>query len=294
MATVLVVDDSPVDRRLVGALLEKQPGWKAVYAEDGRQALELLAGQTPDAVLTDLNMPGLNGLELVEAVKARFPGLPVILMTAVGSEELATLALHQGAASYVPKRDLARQLHVTVANVLDVAQTRRGQQRVLDCLQRTERTFHLGNDLSLVPHLVAHLRESLADLKLGDDNDVLRVSVALREALTNAICHGNLEMGPPPEWGDDAAEKRFVERAQQPPYRDRRVHLTVTESPEEVVYVVRDEGPGFDVASLPAPGDPAAFEKFGDRGLTLIRSFMDEVRFNAAGNEITLVRRCRR
>jgi CheY-like chemotaxis protein len=293
MATVLVVDDSPVDRHLVGALLEKQPGWQAVYAEDGRQALDLLGRQTPDAILTDLSMPGLNGLELVEEVKRRFPGLPVILMTAHGSEDLAILALQQGAASYVPKRDLARQLHVTIASVLDVAQTRRGHQRVLECLQRSERRFRLGNDLSLLPHLIGYLRENLAAWKLGDDNDLLRVSVALREALTNAICHGNLEMGPPPEWGDDAAEQRYAERAQQPPYRDRHVHLTVLESPAEVVYVVRDEGPGFDTSTLPAPGDPAAFEKIGDRGLTLIRTFMDEVRFNETGNEITLTRRHR-
>jgi CheY-like chemotaxis protein len=293
MATVLVVDDSPVDRHLVGSLLEKQPGWNAVFAEDGRQALELLAGQVPDAVLTDLNMPGLNGLELVEAIRGRFPCLPVILMTAQGSEDLAIHALQQGAASYVPKRELARELHVTVANVLDVAQTRRGHQRVLDCLQRSERSFRLGNDLSLLPHLVGYLRESLALLKLGDDYDVLRVSVALREALTNAICHGNLEMGPPPEWGDDAGENLFAERAQQPPFRDRHVHLTVIESSAEVVYVVRDEGPGFDTSRLPPAGDPAAFEKFGDRGLVLIRTFMDDVRFNEKGNEITLVRRRR-
>jgi CheY-like chemotaxis protein len=293
MATVLVVDDSPVDRHLVGALLEKQPGWKAVYAEDGQQALDLLGQQTLDAVLTDLHMPGLNGLELVEEVKRRFPCLPVILMTALGSEDLATLALQQGAASYVPKRELARQLHVTIANVLDLAQTRRGHQRVLECLQRSERCFRLGNDLSLLPHLIGYLRESLAAWKLGDDNDVLRVSVALREALNNAICHGNLEMGPAPEWGDDADEQLYAERARQPPYRDRCVHLTVLESHAEVVYVVRDEGPGFDTSRLPAPGDPAAFEKFGDRGLMLIRAFMDEVRFNQAGNEITLIRRRR-
>ncbi len=293
MATVLVVDDSPVDRRLVGALLEKQPGWKAVYAQDGRKALDLLAEEVPDAVVTDLNMPGINGLELVEAIKVRFPCLPVILMTAQGSEELVTQALQLGAASYVPKRELARQLHVTIANVLDVAQTRRGHQRVQDCLRRSERTFVLGNDLSLLPHLIGHLRESLTTLKLGDDNDILRVSIALREALTNAIGHGNLEVGSPPEWGDDETERLFTERAQQPPYRDRRVHLTVIESPAEVVYVVRDEGPGFDTSALPADGDPGSFEKLGDRGLVLIRAFMDDVRFNEAGNEITLTRRRR-
>jgi CheY-like chemotaxis protein len=293
MATVLVVDDSAVDRRLVGGLLEKQPGWDAAYAADGQQALDYLAHDTPDVVLTDLSMPGLDGLQLVEAIKARFPALPVVLMTAYGSEDLALVALQHGAASYVPKRDLARQLHVTIANVLDMAQARRGHERVLECLQWTERCFRLGNDLSLLPYLIGHMRERLAVLKFGDDNDLLQISVALREALTNAICHGNLEVGPPAEMGDDAGEQVLAERAQQAPYRDRHVYLTARESPAEVVYVVRDEGPGFDTSRLPAPGDHTAFGEFHDRGLTLIRAFMDDVRFNAAGNEITLTRRRR-
>jgi CheY-like chemotaxis protein len=293
MATILVVDDSPVDRHRVGGLLEKHAGWKAVYAADGHEALQVLQREAADAVLADLRMPGMNGLELVEVVKDRFPAVPVILMTAFGSEDLAILALQRGAASYVPKRNLGRQLDATLTGVLDLTMAQRGHERVMASLQQTELYFRLGNDLSLLPHLVAHLRDNLAGMKLCNDNDALRVGVALREALTNAICHGNLELPAPPEQGQEDYERLVVGRAQQPPYRDRHVHLTVRETRQEVVYVVRDEGPGFDTSRLPAPGDRAAFEKFGDRGLTLIRAFMDDVRFNGAGNEITLVKRCR-
>jgi CheY-like chemotaxis protein len=293
MATLLVVDDSPVDRHRVGALVEKHPGWRAVHAADGREALAVLEREAADAVLADLRMPGMNGLELVEAVKERFPAVPVILMTAFGSEEIAMLALQRGAASYVPKRNLGRQLHATVAGVLDLTGAQRGRQWVMDSLQRTEFTFRLGNHLSLLPHLVNHLRDNLVGMKLCDDNDALRVGVALREALTNAVCHGNLELATPPEQGQEDFERLVAERSEQTPYRDRHVHLTVKETRQEVVYVVRDEGPGFDVSQLPTPGDGAAFEKYGDRGLMLIRAFMDEVRFNEAGNEITLVKRFR-
>jgi anti-sigma regulatory factor (Ser/Thr protein kinase) len=59
------------------------------------------------------------------------------------------------------------------------------------------------------------------------------------------------------------------------------------------VFVIRDEGPGFDVATVPDPTDPENFTKPSGRGLLLIRTFMDEVKHNAAGNEITLVRRRR-
>jgi anti-sigma regulatory factor (Ser/Thr protein kinase) len=83
----------------------------------------------------------------------------------------------------------------------------------------------------------------------------------------------------------DLAEKR----TEQAPYRDRRVYITARVTGSDASFVVRDEGPGFDYAALPDPTDPENLEKVGNRGLLLIRIIMDEVRFNAAGNEITMV-----
>src|SRR5262245_41439339 len=130
MATVLVVDDNPVDRHLAGALLAKRPELKVVYADNGRQALALLQEHPPDLILTDLHMPEMDGLELVVEVRKDFPLVPVILMTAYGSEEIAIQALQKGAASYVPKRNLAQDLTDTVENVLSLAQASRSQTRL--------------------------------------------------------------------------------------------------------------------------------------------------------------------
>ena len=55
--------------------------------------------------------------------------------------------------------------------------------------------------------------------------------------------------------------------------------------------MIRDEGPGFDTTTLPDPTDPANLEKRSGRGLLLIKAFMSEVRHNARGNEVTLIRR---
>ena len=105
MPKVLVVDDNPVDRRLASKCVEGE-GMQAVFAENGREALEVIARELPDFVLTDLDMPEMNGLELVKATQKLYASIPVILMTAKGSEDIAAEALQAGAASYVAKRNL--------------------------------------------------------------------------------------------------------------------------------------------------------------------------------------------
>ena len=72
--------------------------------------LQAMDRNVPDLVATDLIMPGMNGLEVVEAVKLRHPHVPVILMTAFGSAGIAKRALQEGAASYVPKKKLREEL----------------------------------------------------------------------------------------------------------------------------------------------------------------------------------------
>ena len=80
-ATILVVDDSHVDRCLIGGLLQRETGYRIELASDGHEALQRLKAMRVDLVVTDLVMPELNGLELVSAVVDRFPQIPIILMT---------------------------------------------------------------------------------------------------------------------------------------------------------------------------------------------------------------------
>jgi CheY-like chemotaxis protein/anti-sigma regulatory factor (Ser/Thr protein kinase) len=295
MATALVVDDAAVDRHRVGKLLSKDHGLTVLSASNGREALDLLMREHADLVLTDMLMPEMDGLQLVEEIRRKFPSLPVILMTAHGSEELAVQALQRGAASYVPKRNLATDLAETIESVLGVASTGRGQQRLLECLIHTESNFVLENDPSLIPALIGHLENNLMRMKLCDENGLIRVAVALREALVNAIHHGNLELDSRlREQEEKNYYKLLDERRQTEPYQDRRVYVQAKETHQEATYVIRDEGRGFDPTTLPDPTDPTNLDKVSGRGLLLIRTFMDEVHHNEGGTEITMIKRADR
>jgi CheY-like chemotaxis protein/anti-sigma regulatory factor (Ser/Thr protein kinase) len=292
MAKILVVEDNALDRLLVGKLLAKGINLTAAYADNGRAALEVITKDVPDLVLTDMQMPEMDGLQLVREVRRQFPLVPVVLVTAHGSEELAVEALRSGAASYVPKQKLAGELVETIESVLALADSHRRRQHLRHRLTRVESHFALENDRALIPPLVAELTENLTFMGLADDTELLRVTVALGEALENAMVHGNLEIGAEERDRDERAYRELIaQRRGQPPYRDRLVYVTAKESRTEAIYIIRDEGPGFDTSRLPDPADPQNLEQTTNRGLLLIRAFVDEVRHNAKGNEITLVKR---
>jgi anti-sigma regulatory factor (Ser/Thr protein kinase) len=210
-------------------------------------------------------------------------------MTAHGSEELAVRALTSGAASYVPKREMASDLLDTVESVIDSAHGKRDQKRVLQTLTRTEAEYVLPNDPELIPPLVSHLKDNVFRMSGSDETGLIQMTVALREALVNAMDHGNLELDSALREKEDNSYHRLArERRSQPKYAERQVHVRARESKDEAVYVIRDEGPGFDTSKLPDPTDPANLEKCSGRGMLLIRAFMAEVRHNSRGNEITM------
>jgi DNA-binding NtrC family response regulator len=100
---VLVVDDEAAALSSLAELL-REHGYRVETAADGNKALEKLDAFAPDVVLTDLDMPGMDGLELVKRLKAaRMRENPVVVMSALPSGEAAVAALEQGAARYLPK-----------------------------------------------------------------------------------------------------------------------------------------------------------------------------------------------
>jgi CheY-like chemotaxis protein/anti-sigma regulatory factor (Ser/Thr protein kinase) len=290
--TVLIVDDAAIDRRMAGAIIEQNLGWRVAYAEDGAAALSAMGREAPRVVLTDLRMPGMDGLELVGAVRCQYPFVPVVLMTAFGNEEIAIQALREGAASYVPKKNQDRDLVPTLEQVVAAAKLERHQQLLVERLSHTESGYALDNDRQVLPALIRHVQEYLVRLHLCDPTERIRIGVALEEALLNAIFHGNLETSSGLRQQDEGRYYRLAEeRRRQPPYRDRVVHFTFRLTRSEGVFCIRDEGPGFDWSTLPDPRDPENLGRVGGRGLLLVRTFMDEVHFNEKGNQITLVKR---
>jgi CheY-like chemotaxis protein len=246
-----------------------------------------------------MEMPEVNGLELVEAMQLDYPHIPAILVTARGSEDLAAEALQKGAASYVPKNHLQSLLNDTIIDVLGVVRTDASFSKLISTLQKNVFVFELPNDADLISPLVGLLIQCVSGMELLGGTGLVRLGVAIEHALINAMYRGNLELGPsvtPPDRAivyDDATSDLIERRKTEAPYKDRTVYVEATACKEEVRVLIRDGGKGFNTANIPDAASPSILDSESGRGLVLMKSFTDELIFNERGNEVTLVKRCR-
>jgi len=115
---VLLADDHGLVRAGIRALLQSLSGIEVVAeAEDGREALRLIAAHRPDVVLMDIAMPGLNGLEAAARATKEFPGVRVIILSMHANEEYVLQALRSGAAGYLLKGARTPELELAVISV---------------------------------------------------------------------------------------------------------------------------------------------------------------------------------
>ncbi len=118
--TVLVVDDDPTQRRLIQAVLERE-GLSVAHAETGEQAIDqLVAGGAADAIMLDLNMPGLGGMGALAELRQRGFGQPVIVLTATGGIDTVVKAMQAGAQDFFVKPASPERIMVSIRNALQM------------------------------------------------------------------------------------------------------------------------------------------------------------------------------
>ena len=150
LVRILYVDDYPLDRELVRDALEKEhSGFELVEAASRADFETTLAQGGFDLVLSDFNILGFEGLQVLEAVHAQAPNLPVIIVTGTGSEEVAAEAIKRGAADYVIKtlKHIQRLPHI-IHTVLEKKRLEAERQQAEAALRESEQKSRAILDLS--------------------------------------------------------------------------------------------------------------------------------------------------
>lgn len=169
MTKVLVVDDTPDMAALIRAVVEDQ-GYDVSVASDGQQALEIASAEHPDAVLLDVMMPGMNGMEVLRRLKSdtTLRTIPVLLVTAKGDEKDVIAGLDEGADDYVTKpfkhEILAARMRSAVRTKQDhesLVKLNQDLQREIHERERMQQELAQAKQLESVGHLAAGIAHEI-------------------------------------------------------------------------------------------------------------------------------------
>ena len=272
--TLLVVDDDPSIHELIRAMLAGE-NWELDSASDGDEALSRLAARAYDLVLTDILMPGMDGLTLLGEMRRRYPYTGMLVMTVKNTPAHILGSLEQQATAYIAKPFARDTLVNTLQNALSTTVSRDDIKILSD--RPNWISLQIRCRLSTVERLSQFIRELPSDL---DPNERERIATAFRELLMNAIEHGG-HLDP-----------------------EKIVDLSYIRTARSIVYYLRDPGEGFSIENLAhaavanAPDDPIHHaeirEQAGTRpggfGLLLTKSFADELIYSAKGNEVIFIK----
>jgi DNA-binding response OmpR family regulator len=271
---ILIADDDPkVHQSLRSAL--KAAGRQIDSAYNGQEALDRIAASSYDLVLTDVNMPGLDGMAVLERVRQLQPATKVLVMTGAGTTEEIVRYMRDRAFTYFSKPFVV----AAVADMVVKALKSSSQDDDIEVLSARPEWLglRLRCKMETAERIVQFLRELATDLPLSERENI---ATAFREILVNAIEHGG---GSDPE---------------------KRVSITYVRTEHALIYYVRDPGSGFSFGDLPhaAVSNPsnAPFEhtqvrdrlgmRPGGFGILLTRQMVDELIYNEAGNEAMLIK----
>jgi len=291
---VLLIDDDVAVLGMVGDALTHF-GMKVHPFSEGHRAMRLL--EDPDSpqfdlVISDINMEGLDGFDIIHRVKAIKPRLPVVLMTGQASLEYAIRAMRMGAANLFQKPLTIRELVNSVFHLVELHRELRMTAVGLQGLVEERRNFLFKASELNIPSLVGHLVDRLVPLGLAKPTNVDVIGMAFHEALVNALEHGCLEMESSLKGDLFADQDSFAatrqERLADPAFASRWVAVESHVTPQRFEVTITDGGPGFDISKVSRFTDAGLGKQCG-RGLAMIALVMDEVSHNSKGNQIRLV-----
>lgn len=287
-ASILIVDDEPYNIEIIMEYLEDE-GYDLHSAHDGLDAWTKLEAdpQSFDIVLLDRMMPNMDGMQVLEKIKAHphLVEIPVILQTALASRQDISDGMKAGAYYYLTKPFEEENLRSVIATAVSDRMRYRAMQRKIDLSEKMDR---LHADGKFTFRTLEEARE-VASMLANICPDPQRVVVGMAELLINAVEHGNLgisydEKGILKEQGkwQQEVERRLL----MPEYSNKEVTVMMNRNAKSISFVIKDEGEGFNFEDYLEMAPERAFDNHG-RGIAMSRLLsFDQLEYRGSGNEV--------
>ncbi len=281
---VLIVEDDKASRFFLESLLESND-YEFRSAANGIEGLNIFEEYQPDIVLTDIQMPIMDGLELLEAIRDTKSDTIVIIVTAFGTENYAIQALHLGANNYLKKPVSSQELLRLLKKYKAILSSKYSPEALPGRLINRKFSIEFNTEYNKIPKIVDKvIVESNLDI---DDNEKINIELGLVELITNAIEHGNLNINYEEKQkalDDGILGDLYNKRMEDAVYQNRTITIDFFADLEKYQWTITDEGNGFDWNTLPNPTDEDHILELNGRGVFISRFLFDKIEYIGKGN----------
>lgn len=281
---VLIAEDDLLFRTFLKNSINKL-GYELYEAENGKEGLELFKEKMPHLVISDIQMPEMNGIEMLQAIKEIKSDTIAIITTFFDSEEWAIKALNAGANNYLKKPFRPKMITQLLQKYYAISKSRTITRDIKNMIVQKEFELRFRSDMDIIPKIVDYL------VKETDIKDISGLELGLNEILTNSVEHGNLEISYDDKTKALEQDKLFdlyLERIKDPKYGNREVKIKYRMNKNQVEFEIADEGNGFDWKKVPDPIHSDNQEEFHGRGIFLTQFQFDELEYVGKGNIVRL------
>ncbi len=283
---VLIVEDDKSSRLYLENLLELN-NYDYRSASNGIEGLNLFEEYCPDVVITDIQMPIMDGLEMLEAIRDRKSNSIVIITTAFGSENYAIQALHLGANNYLKKPVAGIDLIPLLRKYRTILESKYSTVEMPGNIIFRKFRIEFKTNIEMIPKIVDRLLvESYCNI---EDNERINIELGLVELITNAFEHGNLEISFEDKLNalsNNTLDELYYERLNSAEFRNRKVLIDFTMDENSCEWIIQDDGRGFNWKALPNPTEEENILELCGRGIFITSFLFDEIEYSGIGNVV--------
>ena len=293
---ILIVDDEESILLMLSDYFTSL-GYPVTTRANAEEALEMIREKSKIALLiTDIDLPGISGIDLLKIVRETEPGIPVVIITGLRTLDSAISAIKHGAYDFITKPFELGEVRKVVEKVLRYRSSSEKRRQIFKFTDAFSIKFDIPTNQLDASMAGEHFARFLLNTGFCKADEFHQFYVAFTETLINAVEHGNLELSSSIKEDDFEKIKLFEElrssRLKDPHYGKRRVSITFLYNQDCFSLTVTDQGKGFNWREYVTDKNQffhVSAKPYG-RGFMLIHHVIDEVYFNEAGNSITLVK----
>ena len=287
---ILIVEDDLASSEMLRLSLEKE-GYTCYMAYNGNQALEMHTEHKPDLIISDVRMPEMDGIELLERLRSIEEESIIIIVTGHSNEGLALRSLELGANNYIKKPISLSELKLIIRRYSNILESKSMSKQLPELIEDRTLTLQLPTNTHIIASVIDYFQDKIGYFYTA--KQLFQIELGLTELITNAIEHGNLAISKEDKslaLKDNTLECLYEERLKDKTLAERTATIVFKQTKTYCSWLITDQGKGFSWKSLPNPTHLSHIGELHGRGVFLSKLQFDELEYFGTGNSVLVTK----